>query len=121
MIISALFLLQIKHFICDFVLQSEYQISKKSVYGHGAGLIHAGTHIIGSIPALLTISASPVPIGACLVFEFFVHYHADWLKARFDNRRGAHKDRTWWTMFGLDQLVHQLTYVGMLYFLTGAA
>jgi hypothetical protein len=120
MIFLALFLLQIKHFICDFVLQSEYQIRKKALYGHRAGLTHAGTHILGSIPALLMISVSPVPIGACLVFEFVVHYHADWLKARFDNRRGSHKDRTYWTVFGLDQLVHQLTYVAILYFLTGA-
>ena len=115
MILLALFLFQVKHFVCDFVFQTEYQIQNKSVYGHRAGLTHAGAHFLGSIPALLVLSLSPALIAACLAGEFIVHYHADWLKARFDRQEGADREtHRYWVVFGLDQFVHQLTYVAIL-------
>lgn len=115
----ALILFQIKHCVCDFVLQSEYQIQNKSVYGHRAGATHAATHVIGSLPALLLLTRQWNLIVACLAGEFVVHYHADWLKARFDLRRDAERDHIYWAVFGLDQLIHQLTYIAMLFVIVG--
>ncbi len=114
-VLAALFIFQVKHFVCDFVLQTEYQIQKKSIYGHPAGLLHAGLHVVGSIPALLVLSAPLYLICICLLGEFLVHYHMDWFKARIDAARGdTDKDYGYWVMFGLDQLVHQLTYLGIV-------
>jgi hypothetical protein len=109
----ALLAFQIKHFVCDFVLQTEYQIQKKSIYGHPAGLLHAATHILGSVPALLILSAPISLIGASLLGEFLIHYHMDWIKAQFDVKRGE-TGYGYWVVFGLDQFVHQLTYLGIV-------
>jgi hypothetical protein len=106
---------QIKHFICDFVLQTQSQIRNKGTYGHLAGFAHAGTHALGSLPALLILGAQPEMIAILLFAEFVIHYHVDWYKARIDRGR-SEQDNLYWIVFGIDQLVHQLTYIGMIYF-----
>lgn len=113
-ILWAMFAFQIKHFICDFVLQTQFQILNKGVYGHPGGFIHAGLHIVGSLPALLILGAPPATIGILLFAEFLIHYHVDWTKARLD-RGKVEQDLSYWIVFGVDQLVHQLTYVGMIF------
>lgn len=115
-ILPALFVFQIKHFLCDFVLQNSYQIRNKGVYLHTGGLIHAGLHALGSIPALLFVTQSPWLIAVLLASEFVIHYHTDWAKARIDGALRLNDTSTlYWTIFGSDQLVHQLTYLGMVY------
>ena len=53
-------------------------------------------------------------IAALLLFEFLVHYHTDWLKARTQRRRGwSQTDAIYWVAFGADQFVHQVTYIVM--------
>src|ERR1700759_1315178 len=81
---SALLALQLKHFLCDFALQSEYQVRTKGIYGHFGGFIHSGLHILGTIPALLILHASPKAIAIILAVEFVVHYHTDWSKSQID-------------------------------------
>ena len=41
---------QVKHLICDFVIQTRYQVDNKGFYGRIGGLVHAGWHILFSIP-----------------------------------------------------------------------
>lgn len=109
-------LFQTKHFICDFVLQTYSLIQKKGVYLHPAGLLHAGLHALGSIPALLILTRTPSQIAALVLAEFVVHYHADWMKAQIDARWKLSDDNTlYWAIFGADQLIHQVTYIGMIY------
>ena len=115
-ILLAMLVFQIKHFLCDFVLQTSTQVRFKGVYFHPAGLLHAGLHALGSIPALLILTRSPELIGSIAVFEFLFHYHVDWAKARLDSdMRLNDTNNVYWIIFGLDQLVHQLTYIGMIY------
>jgi len=114
-ILWAMLAFQIKHFICDFVLQTQSQIRNKGTYGHLAGFAHAGTHAVGSLPALLILGARPGTIAILLFAEFVIHYHVDWYKARIDRGR-SEQDSFYWIVFGIDQLVHQLTYIGMIYF-----
>lgn len=116
-ILWAMLAFQIKHFICDFVLQTLNQATKKGFYGHIAGITHAGTHALFSIPALLILGADLRGIIVLVIGEFLVHYHTDWLKAHTDRKRAAAgQDHTYWMLFGLDQLIHQLTYIAMIYF-----
>jgi hypothetical protein len=116
-ILWAMFAFQLKHYLCDFVLQTETQAREKGFYGNLAGITHAGTHVIGSIPALLILGCDIETIAVLLIGEFLVHYHTDWLKARTDRMRAAAgQDHVFWMLFGLDQLIHQLTYVAMIYF-----
>jgi hypothetical protein len=111
-VLWAMLAFQIKHFICDFVLQNQFQVRNKGIYGHPGGFIHAGLHAIGSAPALLILGAPHETIAILLFGEFVIHYHVDWFKARFD-RGLTDRDHAYWVIFGLDQLVHQLTYLGM--------
>ena len=116
LILLTLLVFQIKHYICDFVLQTYDQIRFKGKYLHPAGLLHAGLHSVGSIFALLVLTRAPVTIAVLLVAEFLIHYHTDWAKAQLDSRlRLNDQNSLYWAIFGGDQLVHQLTYVGMIY------
>ena len=113
---GALLALQLKHFLCDFVLQSTYQFRTKAIYGHVGGFIHSGLHVLFTIPALLILGASGKAIAIILAVEFVVHYHADWMKSAVDKRYNwGTTDQRYWILFGTDQLIHQLTYIGMLY------
>jgi hypothetical protein len=115
-IFLALLLFQIKHFLFDFAFQTTYQVRHKGDYLHPAGITHAGSHALGSIPALLVLTQAPAVIAGFAVFEFLLHYHIDWTKAQIDRRlQPSHTSGLYWTIFGADQLAHQLTYLGMTY------
>ncbi|HVZ69407.1 MAG TPA: DUF3307 domain-containing protein [Rhizomicrobium sp.] len=113
-ILLAMLVFQIKHFLCDFVLQTSEQVRNKGTYLHPAGLTHAGLHAVGSIPALLILTRSPLPLAALPALEFVFHYHTDWGKVKLDRHLRLNDQNTlYWIIFGTDQLIHQLTYIGM--------
>jgi len=115
LLLWSLVLFQVKHFVCDFVLQTAYLYRNKGIYGHRAGFIHAGLHAAGSLPAILLLSPNPGMVAAILAAEFLIHYHVDWLKLHIDKRyRLGINQSLYWAVFGADQLLHQLTYVGIL-------
>lgn len=113
-------LLQVKHFICDFVVQTPYQLRNKGIYGHPGGLLHAGLHtattavVLGIVCAWLPLRAGLVV--ALLVAEFVLHYHIDWTKEQVIRPYVQAQGLPYWSIFGFDQLLHQATYVAMLYF-----
>lgn len=116
----ALLVFQLKHFLCDFVLQTKFQVQTKKIYGHYGGFIHAGLHALTTIPALMVLSASAGAIVFIVTAEFVVHYHVDWAKGQIDDRMGwTPQDNAHWALFGFDQLVHQLTYVCIIAYLSG--
>ncbi|HEY0105417.1 MAG TPA: DUF3307 domain-containing protein [Rhizomicrobium sp.] len=118
LVLGALLAFQIKHFLADFVLQTAYQVRTKGIYGHAGGLMHAGIHILGTIPVLVYWGASAGAAAIVLIGEFVVHYHMDWLKANIDRiYQWGMQSQRFWMLFGFDQLVHQLTYLGIVYVL----
>ena len=84
LVLWALLALQVKHFLCDFVLQTQYQVRTKGIYGHVGGFIHSGLHMVGSIPALLILGAPLRAIVIIMIGEFLIHYHTDWTKSNID-------------------------------------
>ena len=122
LLLSSLALLEIKHFVCDFVLQTAYLYRNKGIYGHPAGFIHAGLHAAGSLPAILILTHSAGLAAAILAVEFLIHYHVDWLKLYLDKhyRLGINQS-IYWMIFGADQLIHQITYIAILAVLAQAA
>ena len=115
LLFSSLVLFQLKHFICDFVLQTAYIYRNKGIYGHPAGFIHAGLHAVTSLPAILILSRSAGLIAALVLAELVIHYHVDWLKLHIDKRFGFTMQKSaYWMVFGADQLIHQLTYAAFL-------
>ncbi|MBI3436780.1 MAG: DUF3307 domain-containing protein [Proteobacteria bacterium] len=113
--LTALAILQFKHWICDFVLQTAYQYRNKGIYGHVGGFLHAGIHSLGTLSAFLLIAPSWKIGAAIIATEFVVHYHIDWTKEQITRRK--HWSLTdagyWWTL-GADQLLHQLTYIAIV-------
>lgn len=114
LILAVLAALQVKHFVFDFVLQRPYSFfQNKGIYGHPAGIIHAGLHGLGSIPAILIMPPSFLVGAAIVIGEVIIHYHIDWTKEQVERRHkltaAGHS-----LALGADQLAHQLTYVGML-------
>jgi hypothetical protein len=120
LVLWALFAFQLKHFLCDFVLQTKFQVDTKRIYGHYGGFIHAGLHGLGTLPVLF-IMGTPTNLLVLIVLgEILLHYHVDWLKAQVDGWTGwTEKDQAYWAVFGTDQLIHQLTYLGMVAYLAG--
>ena len=115
LILWALLAFQVKHLICDYILQTSFQVENKGFYGRGGGIIHAGCHALFSVPVLLIATRTPWMIAAAVSAEFLIHYHIDWLKARSERRYGwTPQDKIYWIAFGVDQFLHQITYIGML-------
>ncbi len=120
LVLRALVAFQLKHLLCDFMLQTKYQVDTKRIYGHFGGFLHAGLHALATLPVLVFMGASSVTIAAIAMGEFVLHYHVDWLKAQIDIRTGwTEKDQAYWAVFGTDQLIHQLTYIGIVAYLAG--
>jgi hypothetical protein len=108
-----LLLLQVKHFLFDFVLQSPYQLKNKGNYGHPGGILHSGLHVAGTAFILLLMATPAATLIAIVVGEFLVHYHIDWGKEQITRRYGSGQNAFFWRMIGLDQLLHQLTYLAI--------
>lgn len=120
LVFIGLVIFQVKHFICDYLLQTTYQYSNKGTYGHPGGILHAGIHAAGSLPAILIFTPSLPMMAAIVIGEFVVHYHIDWLKQTVDSRMNwTPQQAQYWHIFGADQLLHQLTYVVILGVLAG--
>ena len=109
--------LEIKHFIADYTLQTGWMIAGKGSLRKPGGYIHAGIHVIGSAVVLLVAHLPPVAIAELVVVEFVVHYAFDFAKVYYGHGINPDQDASrFWALHGLDQLFHQLTYAGMIYF-----
>jgi len=106
--------LQIKHLIADFFLQNSKMIMGREVYWHLGRAQHAGIHAIFSTLVLGIFGTPLVPLLAIVVAEFIIHFHIDWLKARYSVNRNLQPDQPlYWYAMGTDQAAHQLTYLVM--------
>jgi len=115
LVLVALMLFAAKHFIADFLLQNAWMQHGKGAYGHPAGLTHAAIHMVGSLPALGVLALSPIAAGLLILGEGIVHYHIDWAKETMSKRLGLGPGQTgFWALFGADQFLHQMTYLGMI-------
>lgn len=103
----------IKHFVCDFLFQTNWQAANKGRYGHPASFAHSGQHALGSLVVLYGLA--PGLYAAMVAGETFLHYHLDWLKDGITKRAGwTVKDHAFWIALGFDQMMHHLTYVGIV-------
>lgn len=103
---SFLILIQVKHFVVDFILQTDEMVVGKGIYGNLAGINHSFQHAL----ATFAICFVYVPDLALLLatLDFVTHYHIDYVKIRYGNR--DIKTKQFWVHLGLDQLAHQLVY-----------
>lgn len=112
-ILLLMFLLQVKHWYADFVVQTYMQTVKKGVWLDPIGISHSLDHAWATMIALLVFSLF-VPISAFIILmiasvEACLHYLIDFVKVKY-----GCKDNTkplFWNQFGLDQLAHQICYI----------
>ena len=105
-----LLLLQIKHFVADFVLQTERMVAEKGTYGAKYGIYHSLVQALGTMIAFGWMH--PILGVATGFLDFLAHYHIDWLKMNINRWRNLTiKDYEFWVWLGADQLAHQITYV----------
>jgi hypothetical protein len=114
---EALFLLFIKHFICDFPLQANpWLYRNKGTYMHPGGIAHAGIHALGTLLVLAPFIGSLSMLYAAL--DMLAHYHIDWAKMNISKRYDLQPNNSerFWILLGFDQLLHHITYFIIIYF-----
>ncbi|MGB7815936.1 MAG: DUF3307 domain-containing protein [Methylotenera sp.] len=114
---EALFLLFIKHFICDFPLQANPWIYRnKGTYMHPGGIAHAGIHALGTLLVLAPFIGSESLLYA--VIDMVLHYHIDWAKMNVSKRYDLQPNNSerFWILLGFDQLLHHITYFAIVYY-----
>lgn len=107
--IEFLFLLFVKHYIVDFVLQTDEMIEGKGIYGNRYGILHSAQHGIGTFLAAFAMITQPLYWFILPVIDFIVHYHVDYIKRKYGCRDISKKE--FWNHLGLDQLAHYVTYL----------
>lgn len=64
--------------------------------------------------ALLIVGAPVALVLPVIVAEWLAHYHIDWAKGRWSDRTcHTPADGGYWRAMGVDQALHQLTYLAM--------
>ena len=107
----------IKHFIADFMMQYDYMLREKGIYGATGGIHHAGVHACWTFLILVPFIRSPEQLLILPLVDFVLHYHIDYLKQQL-NRGLISADREFWIWLGADQALHYLTYVGIISYVT---
>ena len=128
-IICILFLLfQVKHFVIDFLWQPPFEWKNKGTYGHLGGIRHSFKHGLATLYILAftplqtapTASLASLAVGLAL-FDFIAHYHIDWAKMNVNARfKLTPINESFWIMLGLDQFLHQITMLAIVYLFMGA-
>jgi hypothetical protein len=107
----------IKHFIADFLMQYDYMLRDKGIYGAEGGIHHALTHACWTFLILVPFIHNPSDLIALPLADFVLHYHIDYFKQKL-NKGLTTADRQFWVWLGLDQALHYLTYVGIISYVT---
>lgn len=110
----------IKHFLADFLLQTDWMAAGKD---RPKGWLlplaaHAGVH--GAMTAALFLAVAP-PLAWLSLADMLIHGVIDRLKS-ISTRRSALTPRqtAFWWLFGLDQSLHHLTHIGLAIVLAAA-
>lgn len=110
--IFLMMMLQMKHLLVDFLWQPAFEWQNKGTYGHWGGIRHSLKNAIGTSFCFM-VMVGFVPALIVLVVDFVVHYHVDWAKMSLNKYMGwtATTHNEFWYLTGLDQFLHQMTYL----------
>ena len=110
-----LLLFQLKHFICDYPLQTQYMLGKMSKTGWFLPLLaHSSIHAIGTF--IIAVFYNFYLALVLAVIDLVLHFIVDRLKASptLGGRWKPDQPYFWWAL-GLDQMVHHvINYVFVL-------
>lgn len=120
-ILILLVLFPVKHFLADFPLQTPYMLKKGK--GGFEWILPLGAHCaVHAVMSWMIILFVRPEMAYLAVIEFFAHFIIDRIKATYrlpagtwaNEEKGKYLSKYYYA-FGLDQLMHQLTYVAMIY------
>lgn len=108
--------LELKHCVADYFLQPQWILSGKGNWRAPGGYAHAAVHA-GLSGVVLLVAGTPLAAtGAIILGEFVIHYALDYSKIRYSAGVKMHTlPARYWSLHGIDQLAHQLTYGAMIY------
>lgn len=109
-ILLLILLFTIKHFLVDFVFQTQEEIKHKGIYLDWRGGKHSLKHGIGTVLVLCAIGASFEYSWMYGAIDLLAHYHIDWAKTNV-SKGLTPSDQAFWIWLGFDQALHYLTYL----------
>ena len=86
-ILLLLLLFQLKHAVCDGLLQTRWMLTEKGLYGKPGGIAHAGLHMLGSVLALTVFGVGFAAAAGLALADAVVHYHIDFFKEAVSRQR----------------------------------
>jgi hypothetical protein len=108
-------LLILKHFLADFVFQTNTMVMEKGTYGARGGIQHSAIHAVLTGLVFYAVFIDFFSIVLIAFIDGVVHYHIDWAKMNINkNKNLTPADEAFWFWLGLDQLMHYLTYIGLI-------
>jgi hypothetical protein len=108
-IIQFVILINLKHFICEFVLQTDEIAVSKLKYGSWPSVLHILHHALGTLVILQLFHVELGLILLLILLEMFLHYHVDWTHMKFGAK--SYRNKSYWQWLGAEQFAHQLIYV----------
>ena len=108
MLLTLMVLFQIKHFICDYPLQTPYMLGKLQRTDWELPLAaHCAIHALGTFAIVIWFSLYLAITFA--VLDFILHFIVDRLKASPDiGGRFSIDNKYFWWCLGLDQMAHHI-------------
>lgn len=104
-------LLLTKHFLADFPWQTQWMVREKAT-SLTALVSHGLVHALLTLLVILAVTGTWRPDIA--LWELLAHCAIDAIKAQ---SRRPPSDPRFWTLLGLDQWAHHMTYVGIALYL----
>ena len=114
---------QIKHWLCDYPLQTTYMLGKFKRVGWVKPLVeHANCHMVfTAIIAFIYLKITGGNTGLIIivmVLDFVIHFTVDRIKAHPDlGGRFKPDNKYFWWCLGGDQMCHHLTHYFIIYLL----
>ncbi len=104
--------LLIKHVIADYFMQFSWMIRDKGNYGAWRGLAHSEFHGFLTWLVLWYLGVPFIWAVVMGVLDTVIHYHVDYVKSNFwKSRKLGPSDQLYWVTHGVDQLLHFMTYI----------
>lgn len=115
-IFTLLVLFQLKHFICDYPLQTQYMLGKMQATGWVQPLAaHAAVHSLATY-IITMYFVGPFTAVLFALADFITHFTVDRIKAspKLGGRWNPTQPYFWWAL-GADQMSHHLTHYLFIY------
>lgn len=113
---TLLVIYQLKHYVADFPLQREYMLGKtRPNWDFLLPLVtHCLVHAAGTFIICLIFASH---LWWLAIFDFVVHFVMDRLKSgpRYLGRFNDLTKAGFWNILGIDQMVHHLTHIYIIY------